>query len=188
MSPRLLPKSGALIGRVRAVAHSNRGVARGAWLAARVGTGALAAILLIFHAWLLWRQLDSGQILDPLTATKWATALVMFGGLVALRAGGLSPFRGRQALVVWTLVAMVHWSAASRLPAAMSADGPATAVSLILPAAEALTGLALALAALTRRGADPSYVRLALVHDVQHAHTLVGCRSDGWGRAPPLTA
>ncbi len=189
MSPRLLPESGALIGRVRAVARSNRGIARGAWLAARVAATAVAAVLLLFHGWLLWHQLGSGELLDPLTATKWAAALAMVGGLVALKAAGVSLFKGRQALVMWTLVVIVHWSAAGRVAEVTTPEnGPATAVTVALPAAEALTGLALALAALNPRAFTPTYVRLALVGAVPNARTLAGCRLDAPCRAPPLTA
>ena len=189
VSPRLLPESGTLLARVRAVAHSRRGVARGAWLVARVAVAGFGGILLIFHAWLLWHQLDSGQLLDPLTATKWTAAVALLGGLVTLRVSGVSLLRGRQALIVWTLVALVHSGTASRVVDLVApTDSPSTNVTLALPAAEALTGLALALVALIRRDTVPTYVRLAFVTAASSPRTLAGCRRDAPCRAPPLTA
>jgi hypothetical protein len=65
--------------------------------------------LLLFHGWLLWERMSAGELLHPPVALRWAAALPLALAWVAHRRRGLSPFRGRRALVLWLLVALLHW-------------------------------------------------------------------------------
>ncbi len=145
-----------------------------------------------FHAVLFFERLSSGQLLDPIALTRWIVGLVLVGVLLALKRSGVPLLWGRRALVFWTFVLFLHWSA--RAPAAPIGgfDVPvdSTLVLVVLPAACSAAGLALGLLALleaTRRGrvvaaagawsATPEHA--SAVPDDGAAHQL-------WARPPPL--
>jgi len=65
--------------------------------------------LLLFHGWLLWERMSAGELLEPSVALRWAAALPLALAWIAHRRRGLSPFRGRRALVLWLLAALLHW-------------------------------------------------------------------------------
>jgi hypothetical protein len=65
--------------------------------------------LLFFHGWLLWERMSAGELLQPPVALRWAAALPLALAWIAHRRRGLSPFRGRRALVLWLLAALLHW-------------------------------------------------------------------------------
>jgi uncharacterized membrane-anchored protein len=67
----------------------------------------LGALLGGFHLWLLGNQAWSGQLAEPDLILRWAAALALAGGLVALRRRGES-LMGRKAVVIWLLAALLH--------------------------------------------------------------------------------
>jgi hypothetical protein len=76
-----------------------------------VGAGAL---LVLFHAWLLAGQAWDGQLADPALILRWAAAGAIVAALFALRRTGASMFRGRKAVAIWLLAALLHGPAAAR--------------------------------------------------------------------------
>jgi len=65
--------------------------------------------LLLLHGWLLWERMSAGELLHPPVALRWAAALPLALAWIVHRRRGLSPFRGRRALVLWLLAALLHW-------------------------------------------------------------------------------
>jgi len=123
--------------------------------------GSAVAALVVLHAAIFWSHLDSGRLMEPLTAGRWLVSLFLVGFLVVLRRRGVPLLWGRRALVVWMLVVLLHWTAgAPAQPATIDAPHatgilfllPATATPLIAAAAALLfITFATAHAAPTRR-------------------------------------
>jgi hypothetical protein len=67
--------------------------------------------LIVFHVWLFWNRWETGRLADPEIAARWAGSVLLIIALAALKGRRISLVRGRQALVVWTLVAFVHLGA-----------------------------------------------------------------------------
>src|SRR5215212_928652 len=74
--------------------------------------------LVAFHAALLWNQIGDGRLLDPAVATRWSVGVLLLGALAGLRRAGDPMLWGRRALVVWVLVALLHWTASPASEAA----------------------------------------------------------------------
>jgi hypothetical protein len=109
----------------------------------RLGTLVWGALGL-FHLWLLAQQVWSGQF-DSAESVRWALALGLAGGLMALRRRGGSLLRDRRSTAIWVLVALLHGPAlANRTDLAMQALAEAPAV--VAQVACAATGLAVMLA------------------------------------------
>ena len=79
----------------------------------RIVLGA-GALLVLFHAWLLAGQAWDGRLADPALILRWAAAALIFAALIALRRAGASMFRGRKAVAIWLLAALLHGPAAAR--------------------------------------------------------------------------
>ena len=126
-------------------------VARTAWrmLSALLGLGTLA--LIAFHVWLFWGQWQVGRLADPLVAVRWGGSVLLVAALIVLQRRHVPLFRGRQALVIWTLAAVVHVGADS---AALSASPEFSSSGLIF-VVPSVAGVALIAAcaalAITRR-------------------------------------
>jgi hypothetical protein len=109
---------------------------------------AAGALLALFHVWLFAGQAWEGQLADPAVLFRWLFAGALVAALVALRRQGASIFRGRKAVAIWVLAALLHGPAAAR-----SIDGlgePAlpefvSTLAQILVASGATLGLAWAL-------------------------------------------
>ena len=86
-------------------------LAQGARLALSASTALAAMALVAFHAALLWNQIGDGRLLDPAVATRWSVGVLLLGALAGLRRAGVPLLWGRRALVVWVLVALLHWTA-----------------------------------------------------------------------------
>ncbi len=67
-----------------------------------------AAGLVVFHGFLLWDRIASLTLLDPVIALRWGAAAALVLGLVRLQRAGVPLLSGRKALVVWSLVALLH--------------------------------------------------------------------------------
>lgn len=144
----------------------------GGWSAgarAVLGPAAVAA-LTGFHAWLFWTHAITGRLLDPATALRWVAAALIVAGFVARHRLGRPLTSGRQALVLWLLVALLHGHAAVSargLPAAAAI--PESVSVLIVQIATAapgvLLGLGLLLLLARRHGARPrARSRIGVLH------------------------
>jgi hypothetical protein len=130
-----------------------------------VGVSSVLA-LVVFHVALFWSQAGDGRLLDPELAVRWAAGFGLTGLLVVLRRAGVPLLWGRRALIVWVLVALLHWNTSPVADAAVPGGFPAQ-VLFELPSAAAgalllAGGLLLALLAARSRLLRPRPV--ALVH------------------------
>jgi hypothetical protein len=136
--------------------RSSTGLARVLRRAALASAGVAAAALVVFHAWLLWVRASRGSILDAEVALRWGVSALLLGGVLALRRLGFSPLRGRNAVVFWACVAMLHWSAGSPETRSLATDSSAAAEALfLLPSAVALSAGALLVFLCARRPHRP---------------------------------
>jgi hypothetical protein len=76
-----------------------------------VGAGAL---LVLFHVWLFAGQAWDGRLADPALILRWTAAGAIVAALIALRRTGGSICRGRKAVAIWLLAALLHGPAAAR--------------------------------------------------------------------------
>ena len=67
----------------------------------------LGALLGGFHLWLLGYQAWSGQLSEPDVVLRWAAAVALASGLVALKRRGETLW-GRKAVAIWVLAALLH--------------------------------------------------------------------------------
>lgn len=169
--------------------RTESGIARSAWRALNV-VGAVGVTSLVgFHASLFWDRLTDGQLLDPAVALRWTAALLLTAVLVVLRRRGVPLASGRRSLVVWLLVALLHWSAGAAATGSADPTGSASAdVTYVLPttAATALVGLGLLLATLATRRARPALTCLCTAEPCEAGRASSGWRPIGAARAPPL--
>ncbi len=83
----------------------------------------LGAVVVLLHGELLWRRLADGSFAQAGVAARWLASVALIAGLViAYRRNGRL-FRSRQAVVLWTLVALLH--ALSGVPGAAMVAEPA---------------------------------------------------------------
>jgi hypothetical protein len=155
---------------------------------------ARVAFLLLagFHAWLFWIHAASGRLFDPATALRWCAGLLLVAGFAGLRRLGVPLVRGRKAVVLWLLVALLHahaaWAPSSAIAERGALEHTLATVVLQAASATALLGIGLVLVAFavrprTRGSRSPSWF-------AQHARPAVR-PSDGWllllsPRPPPL--
>jgi multisubunit Na+/H+ antiporter MnhB subunit len=99
------------VARATEVFRSRNRVARGARLALAASFAVSAVALVIFHLVLFWDQIADGRLLDPAVAVRWGVSALLLAALAALRRAGVPLLWGRRALVVWVLVALLHWAA-----------------------------------------------------------------------------
>lgn len=111
-----------------------------------MSVAASALGLVFFHAALFWNHIGEGRLLDPAVAARWGIGALLLLALAALRRAGVSLLWGRRALVVWVLVALLHWTAAPAADGGTPARGGAMALLLVdLPAGASVTLLAASL-------------------------------------------
>ena len=163
-------------------------VGRTAWrmLSALLGLG--TATLVAFHVWLFWGQWQLGQLADPLLAVKWGGSALIVATLVALQRRGIPLFRGRQALVIWTLAAVIHVGADSTAIAASPEFSP-TGLTFVVPTVAGVTLIAACalLGTLRRRRLVPAPATFALVRPAARRHRPAPLLVAPHGlRAPPL--
>lgn len=128
----------------------------------RLLSGAAFALGL-FHAWIFARQAAAGS-LTPETLLKWLAAAGLLAALVALRQQGVPLFRGRKAVAIWVLAALLHAPAiGERLEALETPAIPEAAITLsqLLSSAAALAGVLLLLWIARPRAAALPQVRTA---------------------------
>ena len=110
----------------------------------RLLTGAAGALGL-FHVWLFVRQASAGELSSPETIAKWLAAAVLAVAIAALRRKGVSLVRGRKAVAVWTLAALLHAPAAGERLATFDTPVIPEAVATLAQVAAAIAPLAGAL-------------------------------------------
>jgi len=74
----------------------------------------VAALLAVFHLWLFGSQVWGGELVDLLLVSRWIIAAGLLAALLDLRRRGGSMVRGRQAVSVWLLAALLHGPALAR--------------------------------------------------------------------------
>ena len=105
------------------------------------------ALLALFHIGLLVDRLAHDTPADPEVLLRWAGALALLGGAALWRQRtGRSLWSGREALVFWTLVALLH-AGAPTLPIESATE---VATGLVLAIAFGVFGLLRADAAAAR--------------------------------------
>lgn len=120
----------------------------------RRALAASGALLVLFHVWLFAGQAWTGELADAALLGRWAVAGGLALALVWLRRQGLSLVRGRRAVAVWLLAALLHAPAvADRL----DTTGPAVPEAVAVLAAVTVAALGttlLLLIGLLRTGRD----------------------------------
>jgi hypothetical protein len=114
----------------------------------RLALRLFGAGLVLFHGHLLWQRWVDGSLVDFGVAAQWLASALLIVGLVLVRKRHGSLFRGREAAVVWILVALLHALAGVPTTQMLAAPVPWLAVPLGLLAVSAL---ALILARTLRR-------------------------------------
>lgn len=71
---------------------------------------ALVALVVLYHAFLLWQRVVDLTLLEPMVAARWLATLVLLLALYRLHHRGVSLIWGRKALVFWLLVLLLHVS------------------------------------------------------------------------------
>lgn len=66
------------------------------------------AVLVVLHAALLWDRVVQGRLSDPDVALRWLGGAALTLALLGLRRLGVPLLWGRQALVFWLLVLLLH--------------------------------------------------------------------------------
>ena len=74
----------------------------------RKALAAVGLLLVVFHGWLFAGQIWDGRLADAALVSRWAIAAGVVFGLWALHRRGGSLFRGRRAVALWLLAAMLH--------------------------------------------------------------------------------
>src|SRR5687768_10280042 len=69
---------------------------------------AVAAALVLFHVWLFAGQALAGELASPERLLRWLVAAGLLAVLTALHRRGFSLVRGRAAVGVWLLAALLH--------------------------------------------------------------------------------
>ena len=95
---------------------------------------AAAAALALFHVWLFAGQALQGELADPARLARWLFAGLLLAAIAALYRAGVPLLRGRRAVAVWLLAALLHGPAIGERLEALGTPSIPEAVS-------ALTGL-----------------------------------------------
>jgi hypothetical protein len=125
-----------------------------------------AGLLVLFHAWLLARQLWDGELAEPGLIMRWMIAAGLVAAIVGLRRSGAHVLWGRKSVSIWLLAALLHGPAMANAPGRFESPALPEAVTAVMQiaAASVMLGLGLAvLAALAARVFGASRSRLRAV-------------------------
>jgi hypothetical protein len=153
---------------------------------------AAAAILLAaFHVWLFAGQLWSGELGDFALISRWLIAAGLTAALFNLHRRGLSLVRGRHAVAVWLLAALLHGPALARDIEGVSPSMPEVVSTIVqtVTAVGALGTLLLVLVAF--RGARvqaPAWRRLSPSNAPAAFDQLADCFPQFAPRPPPASS
>ena len=109
---------------------------------------ATGGLLVLFHVWLFGSQLMDGRLtLGPVL--RWLMAGALLAALVGLHRSGASIFKGRKAVSIWLLAALLHAPAMAGSSVAYESPALAEVVTALakIAAASVAAGLGLALLA-----------------------------------------
>ena len=131
----------------------------------RRAAAVLGGVLVLFHVWLFLDRLWHGQLADAASLLRWAVAGGLTAGLWALHRRGVSLVRGRKAIAIWVLAALLHAPAVVGEHQAGHAPALAEVVTTVAQILGALSvGLALILLAVAlRRQVAPQLARARAV-------------------------
>ena len=143
------------------------------------------ALLGGFHLWLLGNQAWSGQLSEPDLILRWAAALALAAGLVAIRRRGESPV-GRKAVVIWLLAGLLHGPALGNDRDGFATPSLPEAVATLGQVVASVSALALTLLALSplRPWRTPNR-RVGPARVTPHASLLDGGSGLGFLPRPP---
>ena len=122
---------------------------------------ALGGLLVLFHLWLFGSQLLDGRLTELGPVLRWLMAAGLVAALAGLHRSGASLFRGRKAISIWLLAALLHGPAMAGGTLAHESPALAEVVTALaqIAAASLALGLGLALlAGLLRRLFSPRLV------------------------------
>ena len=74
----------------------------------RRAAAVLGGVLVLFHVWLFLDRLWQGQLADAGSLLRWAVAGGLTAALWTLQRRGVSLVRGRKAIAIWVLAALLH--------------------------------------------------------------------------------
>ena len=142
-------------------------------------------LLVLFHAWLFGAQLVDGRLADASVLARWAAAGLLTAALWGLRLRGVSLFRGRRAIAIWLLAAVLHGPAA--LDQLNSPQLPVPdAIAALAELGSLLIATGLLAGALRRRFAQPVPANRPVVTAVPiFAACLAASRAHLAPRPPP---
>ena len=146
----------------------------------------LGALLGGFHLWLLGNQAWSGQLSEPDVVLRWAAALALAGGLVALKRRRESML-SRRAVAIWVLAALLHGPALGNDLDGFATPSMPEAVATLGQLLASVSPLALGLLALLATCGWRTTARLGVVVATSFPSLLLDARS-GLGflpRPPP---
>ncbi|MGB3561792.1 MAG: hypothetical protein WBC09_01915 [Thermoanaerobaculia bacterium] len=105
---------------------------------------ALVALVVLYHAFLLWQRVADLTLLEPAVAVRWLATLLLLLGLFRLHHRGVPLIWGRKALVFWLLVLLLHVSFYGPLAEGVEAsfDIHGAGLMLALPATVVVSSLA----------------------------------------------
>ncbi|MCZ6506759.1 MAG: hypothetical protein O7A98_03465 [Acidobacteria bacterium] len=130
----------------------------------------LGAALVLFHGQLLWHRWADGSLADLGVAAQWLASALLVVALVLVYRRNASLFRGREAAVVWVLVALLHGMAAVPTTQIPIVPEPWLMVPLGLLAASALAHVLVRKRALPTSASSPRRVSAALPAAVLAGH------------------
>jgi hypothetical protein len=139
----------------------------------------LALGLAIHHSALLWRRIETLEIAEPLVLMRWLGVAAILALVALLRRQRVSLLRGRGAVVIWLLIALLHVGVGSDGRPAHH-DQPIELLVISLSVALAAVPLAAAIGTLTT-------LRLSgLVGTIEHSFTAAAPPGGYSPRPPPL--
>jgi hypothetical protein len=105
---------------------------------------ALLALVVLYHAFLLWQRVADLTLLEPAVAARWLATLIFLLVLFRLHRRGVPLIWGRKALVFWLLVLLLHLSFYGPLGEGMEASLDIQRAGLILALPATVIGVTLA--------------------------------------------
>jgi hypothetical protein len=109
---------------------------------------AAGGLLVLFHLWLFGSQLLDGRLTELGPILRWLMALGLVAALVALRRSGASMVKGRPAVAIWVLAALLHGPAIASDTKRYEAPALAEIVTTLAQIASASVAVGLGLALL----------------------------------------
>lgn len=104
----------------------------------------LVALVVLYHAVLLWQRVADLTLLEPVVAARWLATFFLLLGLFRLRHRGFPLIWGRKALVFWLLVVLLHVSFYGPLAEGVEASIDIQRAGLMLALPATVVGVTLA--------------------------------------------